>query len=480
MRATNDTPIDPEIAAELDAIDATLAGDPVDPKYADVAELALLLVADRPEPRREFLDSLDGTVERRFASAPGTAGPSTVGGRWRRIQSWGTMPALGTAAAGLAAVVVALVVLTSGGANRSQSVRENLSLAPTPTGQSSSSGAGTARSAAGASASAGARAGRPNAVMGTLKPQAGSKRFAAPTHKAASSAPPAATTPTTTAGSSESGGSASGSADSSRAYAPASPTNGAAAGGSSSAQSLAAAPAPQPNGRKIVQSAQLALTTRPSHIDQVSQEVFNVVGNENGIVQRSSVTASGRPDSYAQFQLSIPSANLARTMAQLSKLQYAHVASRSDSTQDINHAFVSTRSMLGEQQALRTSLLKQLAAAYTQQAIDAIKARLHGVDVKIAALNARLKNLNHRVAYSQVQVTINASNVSIPVHHGHHSGGFTIGKALHDAGRVLTVAAGIALITAAVLVPVGLLGGIAGWIGAGVRRRRREHALDLA
>jgi hypothetical protein len=38
----------------------------------------------------------------------------------------------------------------------------------------------------------------------------------------------------------------------------------------------------------------------------------------------------------------------------------------------------------------------------------------------------------------------------------------------------------VALITAAVLVPIGLLVALAMWIGMAVRRRRREHALDIA
>src|SRR2546421_5115642 len=69
MSAIDNDMIDPEIAAELDAIDATLAGDPVDPRYAEVAELALLLVAGRPAASAEFSASLDERVQRRFASA---------------------------------------------------------------------------------------------------------------------------------------------------------------------------------------------------------------------------------------------------------------------------------------------------------------------------------------------------------------------------------------------------------------------------
>jgi hypothetical protein len=62
----------------------------------------------------------------------------------------------------------------------------------------------------------------------------------------------------------------------------------------------------------------------------------------------------------------------------------------------------------------------------------------------------------------------------------HHSGGFTLGKAAHDAGRVVVVMAGVALIALAVLLPVALLAALAWWVAGTVTHRRRERALDLA
>ena len=62
--------------------------------------------------------------------------------------------------------------------------------------------------------------------------------------------------------------------------------------------------------------------------------------------------------------------------------------------------------------------------------------------------------------------------------HRHRSGGaFTLHRALHDAGRVLVVAAGVALIALAVLVPAALIAALAAWLWALARRRRREGAL---
>ena len=75
-----------------------------------------------------------------------------------------------------------------------------------------------------------------------------------------------------------------------------------------------------PGKRQVVQSAQLVLGVSPSRIDDVSQQVFNVVGQEKGYVNGSNVTSGGANGS-AFFQLSVPNANLAATLAALSQLQ---------------------------------------------------------------------------------------------------------------------------------------------------------------
>jgi Kef-type K+ transport system membrane component KefB len=55
---------------------------------------------------------------------------------------------------------------------------------------------------------------------------------------------------------------------------------------------------------------------------------------------------------------------------------------------------------------------------------------------------------------------------------------WTPGDAAHDALRVLEVIAGVALIAAAIVIPLALLGLLAGLTLRHTRRRRREHALD--
>jgi hypothetical protein len=431
MRRLDDTPIDPEIADALDAIDATLAGEPVDPRHAELAELALLLTESRPRPEPSFGAELDQRVERRFA-APG--GGHRVARKWLPMS-----PAFGAFATGLAAAIAVVVVLTTSGGG-SPALR-------TPAAQSAAAG-GAASSGSASSGSA----------------SSGSAATAAPAIPPAPGANPTSSAHTAT-------GKVAGSAASAPApvFVPATTPN-------AGAVSQSPSPRPAPSPRKIEQSAQLTLTTEPKHVDDVAQQVFNVAASVNGIVNSSSVTATGGPDGYAEFQLSIPSANLPRAMAQLSSLTYAQVVSRTDSTQDVQSQYNAATNKLADDQAMRASLLTRIAHSSSSAQTAILQAQLKAVEAKIASDQRYLAGLNHQIAYSPVSVTIQAGGV-VPVGSG---GGFTLGKAAHDAGRVLEVAAGVALIVLAVLVPVGLVTALGWWIGTTVRRRRREHALDLA
>ena len=419
MPLLDQDPIDPEIAATLDAIDATLAGEPVDGRYAEVAEIALLLASDRPQVPPAFAQSMDQKVERRFA-AVATDRPR----RRRYARFW---EATGAVAAGVA-LIVAIVVVAGGGHGASLGASSSASESVTSAAASSSAGSAGPGSAASTAARAPSRA---------------------------SKAQPALVPPTNS---------------STGSSAPGSPAFG-------SASSSTSAPTLQPptTGRKVVQGAQLNLTASPNRIDDVAQEVYNVVGRANGIVENSSVTQGGAGGA-ANFQLSLPSAGLAQTMSQLSSLNYAQVVSRTDSSQDITDQYGAATRALGDARALRTSLLKQLANATTTEQVNSLNAQIHDAEASISSDQATLNRLNHQVNYSEVYVTVQAKPVAAPVSHG--GGGFTLGRAAHDAGRVLMVAAGVALIAIAALTPVALVVALGWWVASALKRRRREQALD--
>lgn len=415
MRQSEEHPLDPEVIAELEAIDATLAGEPVDPSYAELAELSLLLAADRPQVPDPFARHLDERVATRFARVS----PEP---RRKRLslarRAW--MPAL---AGGLAAAVIAVVAVQSGGGgSSSSSTVPHLDSAPSLTPPTPHASAAATSSSAGSVKAA--------ASTGAVKAAASAPVFNGP--GIATSAAPAA-------------------------------------------------PVPPSNGRKTTQSAQLQLLTAGSRIDAVAQEVYDVVGQENGIVRNSSVTAAAGNSGFASFSLSIPSANLAQTMTRLTQQRYVRVQSSTNSTQDVNGAYLAHQRTLQDARALRTSLLKQLADATTQTQVTSLNAQIHDAEASISSDEATLRGLEGRISMSPLEVQVNTGPLPGPVPvTGSSSGGFTLGRAAHDAVRVLTVAAGVALIALAAALPVALLVALGLWVAASVRRRRREQALDTA
>jgi Domain of unknown function (DUF4349) len=385
----HDEPIDPEIAASLDAIDAVLAGEPVGAEYAELAEIALLLSAERPAVEPEFARSLDQRVARRFAGAP----PAKWSRPRRRWLSKGFWEASGALVAGVA-LMVGLVVLV-GGHGGASSESSSTSAAPSVASSSSASAAGPSASTASSPRASGAL---------TLQPAT--------------------------------------------------------------------------RGRKVVQSAQLQLAAPANRIDDVAQQVYDVIGSLNGVVENSTVTQTGGSDGSASFQLSVPSGSLGEAMSRLSSLNYATVLSRTDASQDITDQYGAAQRALADARALRTSLLKQLANATTTEQVDSLKAQIRDAEASISSDEATLTRLNRQVGFSQLALQIGARSAPAPV--SHHSGGFGIRQAAHDAWRVLTVAAGVALIALAALTPIALVAALIWWVGAALRRRRREQALDSA
>ncbi|MBV9802212.1 MAG: DUF4349 domain-containing protein, partial [Solirubrobacterales bacterium] len=301
----HDEPIDPQIAATLDAIDAVLAGDPVAAEYAEMAEIALLLSAERPPVPPAFASSMDQRVSRRFAR-PASAAPKPPRRRRRPTGFW---QASGALAAGVAVIVG--IVIVAGSVHGGASSESSSSAAPASAFSSESSTSSSAGSAGSSAPASTAAASAPSHSTSTLQP------------------------PTT--------------------------------------------------GRKVVQSAQLQLAASPNRIDAVAQQVYDVIGSLNGIVESSTITQTGGPDGYANFQLSVPSGSLGQAMTRLSSLTYASVLSRTDATQDITGQYDATQRALSDARALRTSLLRQLASATTTEQVDSLNAQLHDAEASISS-----------------------------------------------------------------------------------------------
>ena len=82
-----------------------------------------------------------------------------------------------------------------------------------------------------------------------------------------------------------------------------------------------------------------------------------------------------------------------------------------------------------------------------------------------------------RVSLVPVSVAISADS-AIAKEDKDEDSGWSVSDALHDAGDVLTVMAGIALVSLAVLVPLALVGLLVFWGVTRLRRHQREAVLD--
>jgi uncharacterized protein DUF4349 len=262
---------------------------------------------------------------------------------------------------------------------------------------------------------------------------------------------------------------------------------GSSAPATDSAASTAKQAAPAPGGgvqnllntaagsRAVREDAQLTLATPVDDVSAVSDRAIRVADRLGGYVQSSSVTATDHHAS-ASLELKVPAAQLSDALAQLSRL--AHVKARSQAAEDLTDQRSALRASVVDARAERDGLRKRLAAAETDSERAALRAKLQRAEQRIVVRQRRVAALNREVSYATVDVTVQGTRKHAGA--AAHGSSWTPGDALHDAGRVLEVSLGIALVVLAVCVPLGLLAGLAALAGRLVVRRRRDHALDMA
>ena len=219
--------------------------------------------------------------------------------------------------------------------------------------------------------------------------------------------------------------------------------------------------------RKVERDAQLTLAAPADEVQDVTNQAVDVVEGYRGIVLSSQ--SSGTDDSArATLRLVLPTRTLDAALDDLSDL--ADVKSLSEGSVDITRPFVDAKDRLAGLRAERKSLVSQIRVADTEEELDRLKVRLDGVLDQIAQANAEFENIQRRARQSTVTLQITSEGAS--------EGDWSLEDALDDAGRVLTVAAGIALISGAVLLPLALIAAIAYLVLSASRRRARERALD--
>jgi Domain of unknown function (DUF4349) len=400
------------------------------------------LRALRPTPRPEFTAGLDERAAAGFprrSSASAAATPfAQLADRWRALSPRRRlMPALGMALAVLVVATAVVAISQSGSSNRT--VAERLSV--TTSGMSDESEGGSEEAAGGAE----------SAEMAPAQ-----RRHVAPSHHA----PSAKTT--------ESAGEEVFEAETPSIEAESSTGAGAVA------KPFKKSVAPL-NHRDIERSAYVTLGTKPGEVSSAAARVYEAVHAAHGVVLHSKVQSGSGGATGAYFELLIPSRKLDNTLAAFS--QIAEVRERHDATADITAPTVGAAEELRDSNAAIEGLLKELGDVETEAERESVEARLREERRHHAGIRASLDRLDKRASMSEVTVRIVTDHGAGVTPPSKGDGGWGIGDALHDAGHILTIAAGVALIALAVLGPIALIL-LAFWLANRVRvRRLRERTL---
>jgi hypothetical protein len=241
------------------------------------------------------------------------------------------------------------------------------------------------------------------------------------------------------------------------------------------AAGASAAPTTSPAGttRQIERTSTLDIGVAQDSIQSAAQRVFTLAGRFGGYVEQSNVSSGAAGQGGASFDVRLPSSRLATAIAALSGL--GHVRSENDTTNDVTDELNSLQRSLGELQAERSSLLRQLAGASEAQQAATLKARLHAVDVRIAQLGGTLRVLTARINYTSLALSLTPEASA-----GAASGDLTPGAAARDAARILDAALAVLVIGAAAVLPLAVMIIAASIAVAVIRRRLREQALDAS
>jgi len=222
-------------------------------------------------------------------------------------------------------------------------------------------------------------------------------------------------------------------------------------------------------GRKVAVDASLTLGTDPDGVQEVANDVVEVVDEHGGIVLDSSVTDGPEGRAGAEFSLSIPSRQVESAIADLSGI--ADLRERNQQTEDITAPFTTTADRLKTTRARIAGLLGELESAYTDEDRQRIERRLRAERWRARDLQRRMNRLEKRVAMTPVAV-------SVVTDRDGSGSSWGLGEALDDAGRLLGIAAGVALIALAISIPIGLMALIVLAINRAWVRRARNRALN--
>ena len=224
--------------------------------------------------------------------------------------------------------------------------------------------------------------------------------------------------------------------------------------------------------RRVERAANLELTTSTGDVKNVANGVVRETQAAGGYVVDSSVSTS-TTEGTANFTLRIPSKNLDKAIAALSKL--ANLGSLSQDSSDITSSYVSAGDRLADAQSERKALLKALSNASGAGEIASLKQRISINRQEIATAKSELRQLQRRADLSTVQVDVTGSGERRQA-----ATGWTPKDAAGDAIGILGTIAAAIIVGLAIAIPAAAIGGLLWLVIRTVQRRRRNSALNSA
>ena len=222
--------------------------------------------------------------------------------------------------------------------------------------------------------------------------------------------------------------------------------------------------------RIVDATARLSLGTEASKVQDVANEVVDVTDSYGGFVLDSRVTTD-QAGARADFSLEIPYKELDAALSDLSGL--ADVVSRTEGGEDITAKAVRARRDLANTLEQIRKARVALIEADTRQDKLVIQSQIDSLNASADAQRTELNGVQRQGRFATVDVEVTSEKSDSGA-----GGGWSLGDAFHDAGRVLEVIAGIGLVTLAVLLPISLLA-LLGWaIATRTLKRRREAVLN--
>ncbi len=205
-------------------------------------------------------------------------------------------------------------------------------------------------------------------------------------------------------------------------------------------------------------------------MQDVANRVVDVTDRYDGVVSTSEVTRD-TGGAHASFELEIPYKHLDAALADLSGL--ADVISRTQGGKDITaHAVRAQKSLARTLDQIRQARIDLIRADTHEQRL-VIKSRIASLQADANAEQTALNGVKRQGRFATVGVEVTSGGVSSS---GDDDWG--LGDALDDAGHVLEVIGGIALISLAILLPLALVAALTAYVISRGRRRAREKALD--